>query len=454
MKLKQIRHFVGGMAILLGVAGAALAVADSSGPVAPVYWAKIKGIISPATADYLEYAIGEASKGGQALIVELDTPGGLVTSTKEMAQAMDRSTVPVIFFVSPAGSSATSAGALLVLASHVAAMTPGTNIGAAHPVGSGGEDIKGDMAEKATNDVAAFARGLAEVRGRSVELAEEMVRKSTSVTAQEALKRGVIELLANDADDLMARLEGRKVRVGAGLQAGTVREVTLRTAGTRRIPVEMSWGQKLLALIAHPNIAALLLSIGVVLIYAEVNSPGLGVAGGLGAVCLIIAFISFQMLPIRVGGIALLVLGFGLIILEAFVTTHGALAVGGVFSLVLGFLWVIDPTQGMPRISPYVWVPIVVGVGGSLSLISWFAARSVRLAEQAIHAIGGGTLQGLSEFEGRVDSVSADGLSGQALIRGELWKFESDEPVRIGDAVAARSVPSDKMVVKVRKSDV
>ncbi len=433
----QVRIFAG-LLLALGAFGTAQAQEPLT-----VMFATIRGTINPASSDYLLTSIHRAeATHAQALVVELDTPGGLVTSVQEMAQAVDRSQVPVVLYVGPAGASATSAGALLALASHLAGMAPGAHLGAAHPVDSSGKAIEGKVGEKAENDLAAFARGLAEVRGRNPQLAEAIVRKSQSFTASQALDAKLIDFLAGDRSAVLVQLDGRVATLAHGLKW------TIHSRGAQVIESEMTWGQKLLHLLAHPNIATLLISIGVVLIYAEVQSPGGGIAGTLGGICLLVAFMSFQMLPIRTGGLVLLFLGLAMFIAEPFVISHGAVALGGLISFTLGLLWIMDPAQSSLVISPAVWVPVVLAMGAFVLMIGWFAASTRRLTALAAESLGGRALSGLQGYMGTVESTDAEGLHGKAVIRGEVWDFACEGKVARGDRVEVLRV--NGMLVDVR----
>lgn len=285
--------------------------------------AGIEGTIDPATYDYLRVAVATAeNENAKLLIVELNTPGGLLSSVRSMAQSVDQSKVPVVVYVTPGGASATSAGALLMLASHVAVMAPGTNIGAAHPVGPEGKDIEGSMGEKAVNDTAAFARSLAELRGRDPAIAQDVVSKSKSFTANEALEKKLIDFIAKDRDELLLKLNGLKIKFQG-------KEQVIDSLGSEVKPIVMTWGQKLLHYLANPNVAAILMTIAMLLIYVEVSHPGISVAGVLGAICLLVAFIAFQIIPVQTGGVVLLLLGMAMMVAEPFVSTHGILAGGG-----------------------------------------------------------------------------------------------------------------------------
>lgn len=435
MKRRSWLHWTAGILIGAGLAlqvGAAESESETRDPV--VWLGRIDGTINPATASYLENTIRKAERdSAEAVVIEMDTPGGLLASTRKMAQAMAEAEVPVVIYVTPAGASATSAGALLMLASHVAAMTPGSNIGAAHPVGPQGKDVEGAMGEKVVQDTAAFARGLAEIRGRNVELAEQVVSKSASMTANEAIEKNFIEVLARDRAELFTKLDGREVKIDG-------RGKTIRTEGAVVRQSEMTTGQTLLHYLANPNIAAILMGLGMLLIYIEISNPGLTVAGVLGGVCLLTAFIAFQVLPIRVGGLVLLLLGMGLMIAEPFVGSGGILAGGGLLMFVLGLLWVLDPSETDLRIEPEVWVPLTVGMAAGVAVVAWAAARMRTLQKEALGRIGGASVAGLQGYRGKVDEVANDGLSGSVSFRGEYWNFLSDVPVKTGDWVEATKV--------------
>jgi membrane-bound serine protease (ClpP class) len=409
----------------------------------------IRGTINPASADYLEDSIREAElTSAAALIVSLDTPGGLVSSVEKMAQAIDRAKVPVVVYVEPAGAAATSAGALLLISSHVGAMTPGSHMGAAHPVDSSGKTIEGAMGDKVLNSTASFAEGMAEVRGRNKKLVTEIVRTSRSFTASEALAGNLAEISADTLPDLLRKLDGRKVKFRAGGEA------VMKTADAEVVVFKMTTGQMLLNLLSNPNIAGILMTLAMILIYVEINNPGVQVAGILGVVCLIIAFMSFQTLPIRTGGIALLLLGALGMVAEIFATTHGALAAGGALSFVLGLFWVIDPNQTGVGIAPAVYVPAGIALGGGAIAIGWFAARSRHDSEAARLAMKGGGPGGLAGYSGVVQSVShseGEKSAGKILVRGEIWDFLADEAIRAADTVEVVRVEGLKTYVKLKK---
>lgn len=405
---------------------------------------EIRGTINPATSQFFKRALEEAEKKkAQLLLMELDTPGGLVTSTREMAQAMDRSKIPVVVFTSPAGASATSAGALLVISSHLAAMAPGTNIGAAHPVALQNDEMKGAMAEKAVNDISAFARSMAELRGRNAKAANEVVTKSNSYTAEEALKAKLVEYIVPDISTLWKSIDKRTVFVGKEkMQLNTSPPPQVRT-------LVMSRGEKLLDIIAHPNIAAILMTLAILLIYAELSTPGLGLPGILGGVFLVIAFISFQALSIHIGGLILLSIGTLLIIAELFTSSGGLLALGGSFALILGLLWGVNYGSDL-KISAWVIGLITTILGGGILLITIGMSRLKKHSEETLKKIGGGDLAGVRGYKGIVKSINPDFQSGTVLIRGELWNFISQEQINVSDSVTVKQAKG--LVLEVEKN--
>lgn len=424
--LKFTRYFLIAVLFFISVKTSATVVA---------YHIEIRGTINPAVARYVERVIAEAELAkANVVLIELDTPGGLLSSVREMVQSFQQSKIPIVVYVVPAGAAATSAGALLMIASHVAVMAPGTNIGAAHPVGVQGEDIKGAMREKAVNDIAAFARSMAELRKRNIKAAGEVVLKSKSFTADEALKANLIDVVATDKTALWRSLHRREVVVGqAPVTLNTAPEPSLYTA-------EMTLGEQVLNYLAHPNIAAILMSLGILLIYAELAAPGLGLGGILGGLCLIVAFIAFQSIPIHLGGLILLGVGIVLIVAEIFVGSGGLLSIGGSVAMVLGLLWVVDPVATDLKISN--WLIAVLGgllISGTL-LIGYFISRVKLQSAEAMKSIGGGNFAGVQGYKGYIKNLTADGKSGQVLIRGELWNFISQERLNENERVVVRGV--------------
>jgi membrane-bound serine protease (ClpP class) len=326
--------------------------------------ATYEGVINPVAAEYLHDALLSAQAGGaMALIVKLDTPGGLDTSMRVIIKDMTSASVPVIVFVAPSGGRAASAGVFLTMAAHVAAMAPGTNIGAAHPVAMGGGEMDQTMKEKVENDAVAYIKSIAEQRGRNVAWAEEAVRKSVSVTEQEALKLKIIDAVADDIPALLKQLHGRKVTLAAGT-------VTLATQGAILREYPMGLRLELLKALSDPNIAYLLMTIGTIGILAELYNPGAILPGIVGAISIILAFYSLQSLPINYAGVLLLILGIVFFVLEATVTSYGLLALGGVASMIFGSLMLIKSDAEFLQISWAVIIPVVItSAGVSLFLI-------------------------------------------------------------------------------------
>lgn len=410
-----------------------------------IYYIEIRGTINPGVSHYLTRAIETAVHAkADFLLIELDTPGGLVSSVREMAQAIDQSKIPVFVFTTPAGASATSAGAILMISSHLAAMAPGTNIGAAHPVVVQGEEMKGALAEKAVNDISAFARSMAELRKRNSKAASEVVSKSSSYTAEEALKANLIEIIAADKKEFFKAINERQILVGQN-------KIILNTdPPPKQHFIAMTLGEKILNYLSHPNIAALLMTIGIFLIYSELSAPGIGLGGILGGLCLIVAFIAFQALPIQIGGLVLLGLGVLLLISEIFVVSGGVLALGGSIALIFGLLWVVDPVASDLRISPLLIGIIGVMLMSATMLIAYGVSRIKKQSVETLKRIGGGDLAGVKGYLGRIQNIAADGKSGQVLIRGEFWNFVSKESLKLDDNVVVQQ--SNGLTLEVVKN--
>lgn len=399
----------------------------------PVHVARIDGILDPAAADFLDARLRAAERAGAgALVVVLDTPGGLDAAMRRMVKAVLASPVPVVVHVAPAGSRAASAGVFLVYAAHVAAMAPGTNLGAAHPVGPGGP-LPDTLAEKATNDAVAYLRSLARLRGRDAAFAEEAVRRSASLTAQEALDRGVVDLLAADLPALLERLDGRAVRTAAG-------EVVLRTRGAATVERSMSLRQRLLHALADPNLAYLLLILGFYGILFELASPGIGFGGIGGAISLILALYALNAIGVNYAGLALVALAFALFAVDLFVPTHGALTAGGILSLLLGSLLLVD-TEGGLAVSLLVILPVTVAT----ALLASLALRAGLRAQRRPVVTGGEGLRGETGLA-RTDLDP----EGMVAVHGELWQAEAAAaPIPAGARV--RVVGREGLKLKVER---
>lgn len=365
--------------------------------------AELSDAITPVTADYLVDAVEEAESGDyQLLLVELDTPGGLDLSMRQIVQAFLGAEVPVVVYVAPQGARAASAGTMITMAAHVAAMAPGTTIGAATPVDLGG----GEITDKVINDAAAYAVSIAERRGRNAEFADAAVREGRSVTASRAAEEGVVDLLAASRNELLEALDGRTVDLGE-------RTVTLSTAGAVVERFEMGWSRELLGRIADPNLAFIFLSLGTLAIIYEVANPGMGLGGIVGVILLILAFFSLSVLPVDLVGVALVVLAAGLFIAELFVPGVGVMAAGGVIALLLAGLFLFE---GGIRVSLGVLLPTVTVVGVGALLAGRLAWRS----RSAPVAIGSEAMLGKTALV-RV----ANGPTGSAFLDGAWWTVRS-----------------------------
>src|SRR3972149_3812305 len=331
-----------------------------------VYVARVEGIIAPSLADFFVSAIRKAEDGAaHAIVFELDTPGGLDTSMR------------IIIKGPPSGARAASAGAFITIAAHVAAMAPGTNIGAAHPVQMGGGEADEEMTRKIENDAAAYIRGLAERRGRNATWAEDAVRKSVSATATEALKLKVIDVVAENRADLLAKIDGRTIETGAG-------KITLKTKTARIVEVEMSFRDKILSVISNPTLAYMLLILGMAGLYFELSTPGAILPGVLGGICLILAFYAFQTLPINYAGLLLIILGVILFLAEVKVVSNGILTIGGMTAMILGSLMLIDSPAPFLQIS----MSAILGVTAPPPAFFVFAIGAVFRAHRRQPATG------------------------------------------------------------------
>jgi len=389
----------------------------SSAHAGEIVVATYEGVINPVAAEYLNDALTSAqATSAQAVVLKLDTPGGLDTSMRLMIKDITGSPIPVIVYVSPSGGRAASAGVFLTMAAHVAAMAPGTNIGAAHPVAMGGGEMDNTMKEKVENDSVAYIKSIAEQRGRNVSWAEDAVRKSVSVTEQEALKLKIIDIVAEDLSDLLKQVHGREVTVSSG-------QTTLQTEGASIREFPMGLRLELLKTLSDPNIAYLLMTIGTIGILAELYNPGAILPGIVGAISLIMAFYSLQSLPVNYAGVLLFILGIVFFILEATVTSYGLLAIGGVTSMVLGSLMLIKSDAEFFQISWTVIVPVILTT----------AALSVFIVGMGIRALRRSPQTGNEGMIGTI-GIAKTALSpeGKLSIHGELWDAVSDEPAEEG----------------------
>jgi membrane-bound serine protease (ClpP class) len=405
---------------------------DSSS--AHVDWIDIDGSINPAVDDFIRESIARAKvNGARALIIQLDTPGGLLSSTRTIVKEMLGSPVPVMVYVAPSGAGAGSAGVFITMAAHIAAMAPGTNIGAAHPVASGGQEVKGVMGEKIENFTASFSETIARQRGRNAEWAIQAVRKSVSITEQEALKKNVIDIVAKDIDDLLAQADGRKVDLDGRKQA-------LAVKGARVDRHQMSLKQRILNTIADPNISYLLLMAGILGLYMEFSHPGVIFPGVAGAICLLLAFASFQLLPINYTGLILMILGVALLVGEAFFPSFGVLGVGGTISLALGSLLLFDTQNADFGVDRSIVFTAVATLGSFVLAISYLVFHS----QKSRPTLG---LEGLLGEVGEVRGALSP--TGKVFVHGEYWNAQADGEIPVGEKV--KVVGYDGMCLKVSR---
>jgi len=395
------------------------------------YLINIDGAIGPATKDYFVRSLNKAFHGGASLlIVKINTPGGLDSSMRDINSAILASPIPVAIYVAPSGARAASAGTYMLYASHIAAMAPATNLGAATPVQIGGvsapekggnndkkqpgDDHDSVMSRKITNDAAAYIRGLAELRGRNLEWAEKAVRKAESLSASEALKLNVIDIIAKDVPDLLEQIDGRKIKLQQS-------ELTLNTKNATVEVFEPDWRNQLLAIITDPNIAYILMLVGIYGLIFEFSTPGVMIPGIAGAICLLLALFAFQALPINFAGLALIILGLGFMIAEAFVPSFGALGIGGVIAFVIGSIILMDtdiPGFGVSLVLIGT-IATISGLAFTMVLVLALKARR-RPVVSGQEELLGATAEAVEDFE----------QEGYVHLHGENWRAITQVPVK------------------------
>ena len=377
---------------------------------------ELEGTINPGTAQFVIKALkrGEASKH-KLVIIRLDTPGGLDSSMRSIVKAILNSSVPVVVYVAPRGARAASAGVMITVAAHIAAMAPQTNIGAAHPVSADGKEINKTMSEKVVNDMVAYVRSIAKDRGRNQEWVEKAIRESVSITADVAVKKKVVDLVARDIDDLLVLLDGREIALHKG-------KVTLETKGLKLAYVTPGWRDRVLNTISNPNIAYILMMIGMAGLYFELSHPGAILPGVIGAISLILAFFAFQTLPVNYAGLLLIALAIIFFIAEIKVSSYGLLSVAGLISLILGSIMLFENI----RVSLNLMMPTIVLIGGFFIVIAFLAFRAYRgKPTSGMEGLIGET----GVVEEKIDPV------GLIFAHGEYWKATSTEVVEQGEKV-------------------
>ena len=428
----RLKRMLFAFLVLLGLAG--LGASWGAGPGGQaVYVLTAQGSINPGLAEFILEGIRTAERhNAEALVIQLDTPGGLDTSMRQIVQAIINAKVPVIVYVAPKGARAASAGVLITLAAHVAAMAPGTNIGAAHPVSMGGKGMDKVMGEKVVNDMVAYGQALAAERGRNAEWVEKAVRQSASITASEALRLKVIELLAESLEELLQKVHGRSVKV-----AGKTR--TLNTAGKPVREIPETWRNRVLKYIADPNIAFLLMMLGLAGLYFELAHPGVVFPGVVGALCLLLAFYAFQTLPVNYIGVLLILLAFILFILEFKITSYGLLSLGGIASLLLGSIMLFKGGEGGMDISWGILIPTVVVISLFFVMVAGLVFRS-HLRRSMSGAPGMVGEKGIAHTD-----IAPE---GQVFVYGEYWHAVSQEPIRAGEPIEVIEVVNLKLLVR------
>lgn len=399
-----------------------------------IYILEVRDAISPGAAEYVWQGLFKASESKAAcVILILDTPGGLVESMRQIVMAIYESDVPVAVYVAPGGARAASAGVMITMAADIAAMAPGTHIGAAHPVGIGGTEIEGAMSDKVVNDMVAQARGIAQKRNRNVDWAEKAVRESISVTETEALKAGVIDIVAKDIDDLIRQMHGWAVQDKG----------TLDVENASRTALKEDFRTRVLRIISNPNIAYILLMIGMAGLYFELSHPGAIFPGVIGGLSLILAFYALQTLPVNIAGILLILLSLIFFILEMKVTSFGLLSVAGVVSLLLGSLMLFKGESPTMRVSWQVILPTVMLISGFFVVIAGLVFKA-----QVNRPRTG--MEGLVGELGDV-KVAIEG-EGKVRVHGELWQARSDRPIEKGKKIRVVSV--EGLVATVKEEEI
>ncbi len=407
-------------------------------PPAPIFECRLQGMLTAYSSDFLTRAIADARAGGaQALVVTLDTPGGLLEPTKKMVQSILNAPMPVVVYVSPAGSSASSAGTFVTIAAHVAAMAPGTNIGAAHPVTvlpTGENDHVKTMMEKVTNDTVAYVKSIAGYRGRDMAALERTVRESVSFTAREALEKKIVDLVAENRTELLRALDGRSFELAGG------GKTTLRTGGAAVVGLQMTARERLFNVVADPNIAYLLLILGLIGIVFEITHPGTGLPGVAGVLCMGCAVIAFKALPLSLTGLLMVLFGIAFLVVEALSSTHGVLGLGGLASLAIGSYLLFDAPASM-RVG---WEYIGSVVGTAAFVFLFLMSRVVADLRRPV-------VSGREGMIGQLAQAREDFMEeGSVAVEGEVWRALNKSPHKIvqGDRVRILALEDGRLHVE------
>ncbi len=395
---------------------------------------KINDAITPATADFISKSIEQAVKNrAECLVIQMDTPGGLDMSMRDIIKDIMNADIPVVVYVAPSGARAASAGVFITLAADIAAMAPGTNIGAAHPVAVGGGKMDRTMADKVVNDAVAYIQSIAEKKGRNVKWAEQAVRESVSITEKEALKIKVIDLIAKDLTDLLEKIDGKTIEKPRG-------KIKLATKGLKTNVMEMGFRQRFLAVLSNPNFAYILMMIGLAGLYFELSNPGAIFPGVIGGISLILAFFAFRTLPVNYAGVLLILLGVFLFVAEIKVASYGLLTMGGLVSLTLGSIMLFESPIPALRASLTVIIPTVLFTAAFFFFAVTMAVKA-HLAKPATGAEG---------LVGEI-GVAQTRLSpeGKVFIHGEFWNAYTDEAIEEREKI--RVLKTEGLKVKVEK---
>lgn len=399
---------------------------------------KVEGVINPITAEYITDGIDKASnRNSVALIIQMDTPGGLDKSMRIIIKKILNSKIPIIVYVAPSGSRAASAGTYITLAAHIAAMAPGTNMGAATPVALGAGKIDEEMKKKIHNDAVAYIKSIAEKRGRNSKWAEEAVRKSVSISETEALKKGVIDLIANDLSELVKKIDKKKVTIDSKIY-------TINTKDVKIEYFEMEWHQKILAVISDPNIAFLLIILGFYGLFFELSNPGVVFPGLIGAIALILGGYALQLLPINYAGLLLIILAIVMFLLEIKVVSYGALTMGGVVSMVIGSIMLIDSPYPFLRISLKIIIPTTLATAAFFFFLFGAVIRTHQ--KKAV--------TGTEGLVGEVGIAQEDiEKGGKVFIHAEIWDAISDMPLKKGEKIKVVKVEGLKLFITKSKEE-